>query len=209
MTFACVHGILKYWFAAINLYGLANDKDKDALELILSTPLTQPEIIKGQWLAFRRMFGQPFIALAIIEPLLVGWSVYFGSHSNADREFLLFTAFFGLVLLVVDCLALASLGMWLAVKAKTPQHGASQTAFFVLIIPWLILGLLAALERFFDAELRAMTWLVLWIFLSLLTDIICWLWSGARLQTDLRRTISERYTSTPPTAAGAKFPIAD
>jgi ABC-type transport system involved in cytochrome c biogenesis permease component len=202
MTFASTHAILKYWFAAVNLYGLANDRDKDALELIFSTPLTESEIIKGQWLAFRRLFGQPFLALAIIEPLLIGWSLQFGYNSNADRAFLLFTGFFGLILLAADCFAIGCLGMWLAVKARTPQRGATQTALIVLIIPWLILGFLAALDQFWRTDIKAVTWSIIWVFLSLLTDILCWLWSHVRLTSDLRRTISERYTTARPITVG-------
>jgi len=201
MTFASAHAILKYWFAAVNLYGLANDRDKDALELIFSTPLTEREIIKGQWLAFRRLFGQPFLVLSIIEPLLIGWSLHFGHNSSADRAFLLLTGLFGLILLAADCFAIGCLGMWLAVKAKTPQRGATQTAFILLIIPWLILGLLAVVDRLFSIDIKATTWCIIWVLLSLLADILCWLWSQARLTSDLRRTISERYTTTRPAIA--------
>ena len=59
-----LNATLKVWIALEAGHRLAEDKKSGAIELLLCSPLTVCEIIRGQWLALRRQFFAPLIVVA-------------------------------------------------------------------------------------------------------------------------------------------------
>ena len=56
--------MLKLWITTEAGQQLAVDKKSGAFELLLSTPLTVRDMVRGQWLALRRQFLKPLAAVA-------------------------------------------------------------------------------------------------------------------------------------------------
>lgn len=116
-----------------------------ALELLLCTPLTTREILRGQWLALRRTFLWPAIILALLLPLprlqlfgSMGLQGGFGPELIGVVFFWgiqLFQLAYDLVLFAFDLAALGWLGMWLGLTSKKPQYAAGLTLFFVVFLP--------------------------------------------------------------------------
>jgi ABC-type transport system involved in multi-copper enzyme maturation permease subunit len=66
-----LNGMLKLWIITEAGHQLAADKKSGAFELLLSTPLTAAEMVRGQWLALRRQFLKPLVAAVILELALM------------------------------------------------------------------------------------------------------------------------------------------
>jgi ABC-type transport system involved in multi-copper enzyme maturation permease subunit len=111
-----------------------------ALELVLSTPLTGREIIRGQWLALKRMFLGPVVVLLAAQLFPLALHIYAIAYNTGGRQFgfdLLQVSlmFYKLAILPVDILAVGFVGMWLALSAKKPNLAPAMTILFVLVLP--------------------------------------------------------------------------
>ncbi len=58
--------VIKVWFALEAGRSLAEDRKQGALELLLSTPLTVKDILRGQLLALRRQFQWPVVLVLLV-----------------------------------------------------------------------------------------------------------------------------------------------
>lgn len=149
-----------------------------ALELLLCTPLRNRDIIRGQWLALRRIFLWPLIIFALfnLTPLafIVGRAIAgrglfdaLGPIGGAIGS-LLVTLWFTFGLLA-DIFTIGWVGMWLGLTAKKPNLVPVWTILFVLILPSFVCAL------------------------DLLVDMFLIIWASSSLQTDLRWTLSRQY----------------
>ena len=155
------------------------------LELLLCTPLTAREILRGQWLALRRSLLWPVILLALLLPvprlLLLGSVGVSGGGSPELAGTLAFSLLqllglmYDLVLFALDLGALGWLGMWLALTIKKPQYAVALTLFFVVFLP----GLLFCLPK-------------------IAVDLFCIFWSRDKLHQELRDRV--RRVALPHTA---------
>ena len=110
---------------------LAEDKRTGALELLLSLPLTTQDILRGQLLAIRRQFLWPLVVALGVGVLLMlmvrqrapGW------ENQATWPG-------GMAMFVVDLIALAWVGMWRALVARSHNRATISTLLDVLILPW-------------------------------------------------------------------------
>ena len=127
--------LLKVFFAIQACRFFSEARRTESLEMLQATPLTMQAMVRGQWLALRRIFLWPvivFIAaqlgamleanyaitsvplLGFYAPLLVVWQI--GSA-------------------VADFFAVGWFGIWLALTCKKPEMAAGLTILFVLILP--------------------------------------------------------------------------
>ena len=93
----------KHWLTNAACYAFSTDRDKGALELLLCTPQTVPDVLRGHWLALRRHFLAPVLTVLAVEMVLFGLALQLDSM---DRNFdaLFFPALFisGLIVFVAD-----------------------------------------------------------------------------------------------------------
>ena len=124
-----------------------------ALELLLCTPLTSQEIIRGQWRVLKRLFFWPIVMLAVIElaflvPYVFSLNSLFGQTlkglpASAPTSGFLWTFEVlpicnNVLKLVLDFYALGWFGMWLALSIKKPNLAVAFTVLFVLVLPSLV-----------------------------------------------------------------------
>ena len=109
---------LKAWIALEAGQQLAEDQKAGALELLLSTPLTVRDILRGQFLALRRQFLKPLLVTIAVELILMTADL---RHSgNRKPELHLWLA--GITMLVADVLTLPVVAMRIALTAKNPAR---------------------------------------------------------------------------------------
>ena len=169
---------LKMLLAAQACAFFAEARRTGALELLLCTPLANRDIIRGQWLALRRLFLWPLLIFLLLGLVPFGFSLV-SALINSDKQFFdtLFQAGAGGAMvcwfalgLVADVLAVAWVGMWLSLRLKKPALAAPLTILFVLVLPS-----------------------IAFCGLDILADIFFILWAFSRLQQELRWVISQQY----------------
>jgi hypothetical protein len=184
------HGVLKFWIASEACWHLSEQRRSGALEYLLScTPLSERDIIRGQWLALGRRFLAPLIAVLALDVVLIAVSMSPAAENDADAK----TNFsacvvVGMVMLVADALAIGWVGMWRAMSEKKPRSAAGQTVSRILVLPWLIFALGASL-RFFDSGTTA---LIFWFVLGILIDVGFATTARQQLLTQFRTQAAQR-----------------
>ena len=138
-----LQAILKVWLAFEGCRRFVEDRRSGALELILSTPLTPRDIIRGQWRALIGQFGGAFLCVLLADVILVlaGCTLPSGSRviGNNDER-ILFLAIIGssVAVFVTDMIALGWLAMWRGLKARHSYAATLWTIAQLLLGPWLL-----------------------------------------------------------------------
>lgn len=184
--------ILKMWLASEACRRFGQDRRSGALELILSTPLTVREILRGQKLALWRQFAGPS-AVVLAAVFLFLWA----ERSNGDWVFMCVV---GITIFVVDLIALTWVGMWMGLRSRHSNRATAAAVARIMVLPWLVWGILMTVlaltafrwgnsPRWMDEEFV----MVLWVFLSLAIDVGFALWARSCLLNDFRQVATERY----------------
>ncbi len=137
--------ILKCWAGVEAARRFGEERRSGALELLLCTPLSVREILRGQMQSLRRQFFWPtfvflflwfiiFLATLILTPL--------GSFSDSGSLVLMILG--TMVLLVLDLYALCWLGMWKGLTSRFVSRAILANLFTVLLLPCLLFGLIMA-----------------------------------------------------------------
>jgi ABC-type Na+ efflux pump permease subunit len=199
MTAIVLNLVIKIWFASEAGRQLAEDRKNGALELLLSTPLSVREILRGQMLALRRQFLGPVVVVLLVCGLFMGASLS-ESMSTEDRNTAICFWLAGMAMLIPDLIGLYWVGLWQGLTAKNPNRVAGASATCILALPWVILATICMVV--------SVTWMVvrqqtdfgpisvigLWFGLGLATDIGFSAWSRHKLLTEFRLAAEQRYS---------------
>jgi len=192
--------LLKLWFAAEVGRQLIEDRKGGALELLLSTPLTIREILRGQRLALQRQFLGPVLAVLAVDIVLT-LATWRQTAHDSDRNSFLMIWPAGMVLLVADLAGLYWVGMWQAISSKNPNRAAGASVLRVLVLPWMFFALISLLVSLKTArtgqEPGGKFFVSLWLVPGLAADIGFGLWSRSKLLTEFRLAAARRYTVLP------------
>jgi ABC-type transport system involved in multi-copper enzyme maturation permease subunit len=139
-----------------------------SLELLLCTPLTVKDVLRGQWLTLRRLFLVPTLLVCGVQ---AASSIV--QLANGDPMSLLQTSVLGggMVVFVADVIAIGWVGMLLGLTAKKSHLAAGYTLFFMVALP------------------SVMCWY------RLLIDIPVIFWARDRLQRELRLLVSRQHVA--------------
>jgi hypothetical protein len=197
---ACIILYLGLRVRACGLAGevIARDRLNGALELLLSTTLTERDVANGQLLTIYRTLLGPSIAAAVIATC-----VFFGilgeiREKGSGMETQVSIAYVGLLILFVcDLAASFWTGMWAACFSRNVQGSAGQAVLRLLVLPWFV----------FVTAMIAGEWLGIgrgrriefihvftgWWMLCMLNNIVWMLHSRSRFFERLRAAAAERY----------------
>jgi ABC-type transport system involved in multi-copper enzyme maturation permease subunit len=132
--------LLKVFFAVQACRFFSETRRTEILEMIRATPLTAQAILRGQWMALRRIFLWPVIVLVAAQ--LGAMLVAAASSPFAPAGLVPFLGFYDPLLAVwqigksiADFFAVGWFGMWLALTCKKPEAAAGLTILFVLLLP--------------------------------------------------------------------------
>lgn len=189
-----LNSAIKLWIAMEAGQQLAEDRRAGSLELILSTQLTIRDILKGQFLALRRQFLGPLLAIIAIS---IGFMVMSLRDEYATQTLYLWLA--GIFMLLTDSVALALTAMATALVAKNPQQMITRTINRILVLPWLAFAVISVLAKLWISlgsnAVEPLPWqftLGLWFVLGLITDLVFGFRSWRRLG-QFRQLAAERF----------------
>lgn len=185
---------LKMWIGLRAGYRLAQERKMGTFELLLSTALTDQDILKGQWLALRRQFLKPTVAVIGVECLFLAASL---REPPSYYQFPPLVAWLAcLILLVADMLAVSWVAMACALTARTPNLAAVQAIARVLIMPLVVLAIVtggalafAALQHHPEPGWRF--WLGWWFGLGMAANLAFGFAAWHQLHTRFRRLASQ------------------
>ncbi len=163
----------KFWVASEAGRNLGEQRQQGALELVLSTPLPVPEILRGQCLALRRQFLGPLSAVIAVQAIFLAASLQRESFHQNPLNPVLWLA--SMVLLVADVIALCWTAMWGALTVKTPNRITGVTVTRLLFAPWVLFFIILLMVNVFTMPISPeFTWrfyVGLWFGLGLLADL--------------------------------------
>jgi len=171
--------VLAMWVASEACHLFASARDSGALELLLCTPLTAKEIVRGNFLGLRRIFFRPIAALVIALATLMVAQIYFLTVAEEPGTSILFALGFGvlqLLLSVLDLFAVAHFGMWMGLSQKKPARAVTRTVLLVLVLP-----------------MAGLCCYVLWPFIGVAKNLMFINYAQEQLRRHFRAILTERY----------------
>jgi hypothetical protein len=115
------------------------------LELLLVTPLKPEAIVRGQYLAIRRLFLGPAIVIMMAETVaLVVQFRLAGSVSGGPGSWVLVTVYGGgmaalsALTLTLDLCAAGAVGLWLGLTERKAGQALAKTLLYVVVAPSLL-----------------------------------------------------------------------
>jgi hypothetical protein len=181
---------------------LSEDRKAGTLELMLSTPLTVSEILRGQWLALRREFLKPLILVAGVEFIFLAGSLQRESFHDNPMNPIVWLA--GIIMLVFDVVALGWVGMWVGLTVKKPNRVTAITLARVLVVPWLmfvgVIVLIVSVSDYYNYGIVRPGWkffVGLWFGLGIATDLAFGLMARRQLRTQFRQLSLQQYAPAP------------
>ena len=190
--------VLKAWVAAEASRTFSEDRYSGGLELLLSTPLQEKEIVRGQLAALRRQFGPPVIALLLTNLVfLLAGSRKWPAEMRGDW-FMIHLVLGGF--LAGDMVALSWVGMWLGLTNRKPNRAALQTWTQIVVLPGAIFVVLMALWGLSSRNNNHVERMAffLWIILGLAADLFFGEGARNKLHAEFRTTVSEGLARKPP-----------
>lgn len=192
-TALMLNTMVKGWVASESSRQLAEDRRMGTLELLLSTPLTVPDILTGQRLALQRQFFGPLLVILGAEFLMwtAGRDSVGGSASEWSSLWMV-----GTLMLLADLVALYWVGMWQGLSARNPKHAFSGAVMRVLVLPWIAFGAFVMFMALAPHSGRDLGWegfLGTWFVLGLVTDLGFGLHARQKLLTEFRLAATQRY----------------
>jgi ABC-type transport system involved in cytochrome c biogenesis permease component len=187
-----LNSTLKNWFAAEAVRQLSEDRHLGTIELLLSTPLSIQDILRGQALAMRRQFFGPVVLTlaAEIVMLFAGPSV---PLAGDDRYAWVSGWVAVMIMLPADLIALYWVGMWMGLAAKNPKRAFSDTVGRVLAVPWTAFAVFITVIAFLGPDINWKPVLGVWFALGLAVDIGFGVWARWKLLLEFREMATRRY----------------
>jgi ABC-type transport system involved in multi-copper enzyme maturation permease subunit len=198
-----LNSILKLWVGSEAGRRFAEDRHSGALELVVSTPLSVKEILRGQWLALRRQFLGPLLTVIGVELIFLAASLQRESLSAQPLNPALWVV--GLVMLVADLWALGWAGMWEAMTAKKPNYVTGKTVARILVAPWVAYVAILIVGAYLTRDLPPPQpplpvwpfYVGLWVVVGLLTDIGFGVGAAWHLRRSFRTLALQRFAPAP------------
>jgi len=180
----------KLWVTLESGAWLARDRKSGAFELLLPTPLTVTDMIRGQLLSLRRQFLGPLLATVAVELLL---TAVCGEPTGSDAGTRFWSWSAGAFMLVADLTALTGAAMLDAMTAKNPTRAPIKTVLRLLILPWMVVGVTVGSGVFLVRNQPWPHWqpewefvLTLWLLTGILADAYFGWRAWQRLLTGFR-----------------------
>jgi hypothetical protein len=157
----------------------AEARRNGSLEMLLASPMTSEEILRGQWLAIYRVFLPPIAVFVVVGFLPAAISVLEILNEGNFGELIPRIWGFGMQFYqiavngVAEFFAVGWVGMWLALSMKKPALAGGMTIFLVLVLS----TMLFCVPSFIIALL----------FIA---------WARTRLITDFRKMLYLQYQSS-------------
>lgn len=131
--------VLKAWLASEASSTLSADRRNAAMELLLTTPLPEAEILKGQRMALWRQFAEPAAAVFLANMFLLIMEMLQlppGRDQTDQRNLLVGLHLITGGSLLVDLLALSWVAMWQGLVRRKPNRATILALLEILLVPY-------------------------------------------------------------------------
>jgi ABC-type transport system involved in multi-copper enzyme maturation permease subunit len=189
-----VHTFLKIWFASEVCARITEDHRSGALELLLSSPLSVAELLRGQMQALARMFLKPVVIVLALDCLLLHFGLS-SFHYAAEARSIQLVFWAAIVMLLLDFYALRWVCAWQSLFARSASRALLASAGRILFLPsfvfWgiiITIGFGTRAGVMPDLSLQNMT--LGWFFLGLSADVGFGLRARRRFLTEFRSIAS-------------------
>jgi len=179
-AFLLPHALLKLWTALAASRSMEDHRRTGSLEMLLgSTSLSVKDVLDGQWMALRRLFLGPALALTALDIFATG-----ATHNEILRACFIG----GAVQLPIDVLTIGWLATWLAMSQKKPGRAALTAYLLVCAAPGLSLPFLttSSAATFYDVAVPVF----LWVITGVSFDIVLCFVARDKLRRHLREMAS-------------------
>jgi len=136
-TALIAHTALKFWVAGEATRRFSLDRRSGALELLLATPLSIRDVVRGQWMGLERQFAGPVVVVLLAD------FVFLLNDRHQSYGVLFWVAF--MVIFVADVITLSWLSMWRGLNSRHPNRAAVVALAWVLVLPWAAVTLMTIL----------------------------------------------------------------
>ena len=170
-----------------------------SLELLLSTPLSEHEILRGQFLALKRQFLKPLMVVIGLEIVFMLAVSTYSVLPSADVARQVAFGLAGIVLLILDISALIWVALLTALTARNPTRASASAILRVLVLPWVIFAMVAAIAGLWSAGGPDPGWkfyLSLWFWLGILADLGFGLPAWRQLRMRFRELAMQRFAAS-------------
>lgn len=203
MTAMILNALLKCWIASESSRQIIEDRRIGAMELLLSTPITVRDIVRGQRLALMRQFFAPVVVVLCAEVLMMVFGASHQGYRN-DRGWWLAVWIAAMIVAVTDAVALFWVSLWLGLTARNPKLALSGTVIRILVVPWILfaafatfIGIASSGTGFGNGEAAAATMLVFWTLICLGVDLFFGLMARHGFMSQFRERAAQRFQQKP------------
>lgn len=195
-----LHLIFKTWVSSQAACAFSADRDRGALELLLSTPLTTADLLRGHWLGLKRLFAAPIGLFLAFEFFWICYALANGTdRGDHGWGFWVCAYAANLTVFLVDLWALGWVALWLGARSKNGAEGASKAQFRLLTLPWIgVMVVTFAAAALFRSWPAFPATVGLWLLFSLPVAIVSGRWARSELYSSLRSAALQRAAGGPP-----------
>ncbi|MEO6183075.1 MAG: ABC transporter permease subunit [Verrucomicrobiota bacterium] len=201
-TAVALHTILKFWITSEACYRFVQDRKNGALELLLSTPISVDEILRGQKLALIRQFAWPALFILAIDFFFLLAGLRERDINNAE-DYSLWVMMWvaGMIVFVMDLFALSWTSMWCGLSSSKVNRAGNEAISRILLLPWIAFFICmtgAATMRYFSVVgFDAHVILLLWFSLCVVNNLIFLSWAKNNLRNRFRDIATQRFAPKP------------
>jgi hypothetical protein len=192
-----LHALLKGWVATESSRSLAEQREQGTLEMLLSTPLSVQDILKGQALALQRMFLGPLLFVFLLD-IIMAFAAMSNITSREEREIMSWLWIAGILMLPADIVALYWVGLWQGLVSDSPQKASTRATLQILVLPWILFAVLVMFHAIAGWGGDRGTFYLLtayWFFGSMAVDFIFASRARRHLLEDFRWVATQRFDS--------------
>jgi hypothetical protein len=196
-TALIAHTFLKIWITVESCRRLCADRRNNALELLLTTPLSVRRIIGGQFLALERQFALPVLAVLAAD-------IFFLLSDTNDKAMVALWVC-GIIVFLADVVTLPIVGMWQALRARDANRATGAATVRIMVLPWMAWGMIFIVLASLAYTMPRVTgsgipsWLenyfplALWFGLSLTANVVFGVPAWLRLHEQFREIATRRF----------------
>jgi hypothetical protein len=145
--------LLYLWAASQSCRFFVEARRSGLLELLLSAPVSERQMVRGHWRGLVRMFGLPLVlitgvhvAATTLSRVTMGRMMISGGGTGGAVDWVmpLCSAALSIATTVGNLIALAWCGMWMGLTSKNANWATVKTFLFVQILPQILFYFLSA-----------------------------------------------------------------
>jgi ABC-type transport system involved in multi-copper enzyme maturation permease subunit len=173
ILWACVlHFIFKVWVASEACRCFAEDRRSGALELLLTTPLSEEQIVRGQRKALWRQFAPPVAAVLLLDLLFLNRALRYEASRGDSQGFILLYLVAG-AFFVMDMYAMSWLSMRLGLTGRKPVRIIMLSFWWAILLPGIVsIVITYAYLILTRREPTPLSFALVWAIPSLTADLI-------------------------------------